>query len=77
MPRTSTSEPSFCPMCGSKNIQIIDKPIDDYWESMGETMGVPGAIVRELYELWDIKEYANFREFVKAMIREHNHEIAS
>lgn len=54
----------FCPVCGTENT-IIEYNADESWFVIAESLGIPVAATKELYELWDPRAAPNFCDWVK------------
>lgn len=68
VPKTSSNDVKFCPLCGNSNIEILTNEPDNYWQSLSDALELPAALVMKLYILWDTKEYTNFRDFVRSAL---------
>lgn len=56
---------SHCPSCGSSRVIVKEDSKMNYWDTMAESVGLPTYIVRELFNLWDTKEYESFADFIR------------
>lgn len=53
----------YCPMCGA-SAKIIEYNTDSYWNILGKRYGMRGDLVKQLYGVWDTKEFPRFADFI-------------
>lgn len=70
-PQTKIGVPPFCPQCGNQCARTFDAERDQ-WYTLAQAYGYEASeaganLIRQVYSLWDGREYRSFRQFVEAM----------
>lgn len=60
----------YCPACGSVNV-IVQYNTDESWFVIAKSLNIPVAATKELYELWNPHEVANFCDWVRQIRKEY------
>lgn len=56
-----------CPVCASWNVRVYQSGSTDHWESLARSYSMDIALVQQVYELWNPKEYQHFGDFVAVL----------
>lgn len=59
--------PHYCMLCGSHACTAIHNADEDYWELLADTYNMPPKLIREIYAVWDWREYPKFSDFVASL----------
>lgn len=69
-PATQIGSFKCCPVCTSTNVKVYQSAATDHWESLARGYSVSVEVIKQVYDIWNPREYQRFGDFFAVLMAE-------